>query len=98
MTSSASSGSSALLQGGLDEVEPVVAPEHLVPHEEGWCPEDTSLDGRGGGLLEGILDLPGSRSLEQIYWVRPDPARHLSQRPVLVTFLENPFGAPPSSQ
>jgi hypothetical protein len=31
------------LQSRFDEVEPVVAPEHLVADEEGWGPEDAPL-------------------------------------------------------
>ncbi len=69
-------------------MEPVVAPVHLVPNEEGRRPEDTPLDGRGGGVFESILDLSGSRTLQEVRRVRPEPTGPLPQRPVLVGFLE----------
>src|SRR5215210_3709118 len=39
------------LQGRFDEVEPVVAPEHLIAHEEGRGPEDAPLHRLRGRVL-----------------------------------------------
>src|SRR5215210_4977040 len=39
------------LQGRFDEAEPVVAPEHLIAHEEGRGPEDAPLHRLRGRVL-----------------------------------------------
>src|SRR5919107_1268592 len=60
-----------ILQRSFDEVEPVVAPEHLAFDEEGGGAEDTPLHRLRGRVLETLLRLGPHSPFEHLFRVCP---------------------------
>src|ERR671916_713934 len=63
-------GPSTPVQRGLDEVQPVVAPEHLVADEEGRRPEHPPLDRLRGRGPERLLYLRRRGGFEHFFGAR----------------------------
>src|SRR5215207_2503077 len=76
------------LQRCFDEVEPVVAPEHLVPDEEGRGAEDTPLQRLGGRILEILLRTRTRRPLKHLFGFSPHPPGDGGDRCVLESLFE----------